>query len=277
MPTAPAELERADVVPRHDESVGLEERVVVPLALVHDGVGRHVARPSVIADCSREVIDFNVVRNQQPALHRRYVMRVEGAERVDVAERAAQAAVQAGAQRLAVVLEHDEVVCVAERPDSIQRSRVAENAHRDDHPRARREGGFEIRHVHVERVQLDVDEPQLQAVLLKRVKRRGPRDGRHDDFVAALQRSRRPVEQRRHADEVRGRSRVDHHRVLHAEARRKRVLEQPNLLAHGEAAAAQHALHRVELFLSPACARKLVGHQARASARAAAAMRAASG
>ena len=138
------ELERPHVVARHDESVGLEERVVVLLALVHDGVGRHVARPAVIADRSREVIDFNVVRDEQPAFHRRDVMGVEGAERVDVAERAAQAAVQAGAQRLAVVLEHDEVVRVAERPDAIQRRRVAENAHRDDHPRARREGGFEM-------------------------------------------------------------------------------------------------------------------------------------
>jgi len=40
-------LERPDVVPGHHESIGLEERIVVLLPAVDDGVGRHVARPSV--------------------------------------------------------------------------------------------------------------------------------------------------------------------------------------------------------------------------------------
>ncbi len=271
------ELERADVVARHDESIRLEKGVVVPLPLVDDRVGRHVARPAVIPNGASEMIDFRVVRHQQPSLHRRDVMGVEGAEGIDVAERAAEPAVEAGAHRLAVVLEHDEVVRVAERPYAIERRGIAENADGDDHARVRRQRGLELRRIHVERVELDVDEPQLQPILLQRMECRGPRNGGHDDFVSPLQWPIRSVKQRRDADEISGRSRVDHHRVLHAEARCERVLEEAHLLAHREAAAAQHALHRVELFLAPACARKLVSHQERTSVRAASAMRAASG
>ena len=107
----------------------------------------------MIANRPREVIDLRVVGHQQPAFHRRNVMREERAERVDVAERAARPAVQAGAHRLAVVFEEVEAVRVAERAHHVERRRIAEDADRDDHPRARRQRRLELRHVHVERLQ----------------------------------------------------------------------------------------------------------------------------
>ena len=65
-----AELERTDVVARHDETIRLKKRVVVSLALVDDRIDGDVTRPPVIADRPRQVIDLRVVRDQQPALHR---------------------------------------------------------------------------------------------------------------------------------------------------------------------------------------------------------------
>ena len=154
-------------------------------------VGRQVARPAVIADRARQMVDLRVVGHQQPAFHRRDVMGVERAERVDVAERAARA----GRSRLApsdsqLSSKKIQAVRVAEaRACTSSARRVAEDADGHDHPRARRQRRLELRDVHVERVELDVDEPQLQAVLLQRMEGRRPRDRGHDDFVAALQRT----------------------------------------------------------------------------------------
>src|SRR4051812_7983206 len=134
----------------------------------------------------------------------------ERAECVDVAERAAEPAVETGARRLAVVLEQVQVVPVAELANAIERGRIAQYADRDHHARARRQGGLELRYVEIERVELDVDEAQLETVLLQRMVRRRPRQRRHNDFVAALQRAFALMKKRGDADEIRGRSRVHH-------------------------------------------------------------------
>jgi hypothetical protein len=223
------------------------------------------------------MVDFRIVRDQQPSFHRRDVMGVEGAEGVDVAEGSAEPPVQARAHGLAVVLEQDQVVRVAKRPNAIERGRVAQNADRDDHPGTRSERGFQPGDIHVQRLELDINESQLQPVLLQRVERGRPRDRGDDHFITPLQRPGRAVEQRRNADEIRRRSRVDHDRVFHAESGGEGVLERADTIAHREAAASHHVLHRVELFVPPARTGQLVCHQERTSARAASAIRAASG
>src|SRR5215217_8744818 len=101
-------------------------------------------------------------------------MRVERAERIDVTKGAARFPVQVGPERLAVVFEQDQIVRVAKRANLIECRWIPENAYGDDHSCARRERRVESRDIHVERVELDVNEPKLQPILLQRMKRRGP-------------------------------------------------------------------------------------------------------
>ena len=131
-----------------------------------------------------------------------------------------------------------EAVRVAERAHDVERRRVAEDADGHHHPRPRRQRRFELRHVHVQRVELDVDEPQLQPVLLQRMEGRRPRDGRHDDFVAALQ---RPVARRGTAPRRRPGSPTSPSspspRASTPNLRGERLLEAADVLAHREPAA----------------------------------------
>ena len=260
------ELERAHVIARHDESIGLEERIIVGTANRFGWrIRRNIASPAVIANRAREMIQLGVVCDQQSSLHRRDVMGVKGTEGVQVAERPAPLAIQCCAQRLAVVLEQNQIVRVAKRANLVERGRVAQDAHRHDHARARRERCLELRRIHIERVELDIDEPKLQSVLLQRMKRRRPRDGGNDDLVAALKRALRSITECGNTDQVGRRAGIHHHRVLHAERLGERLFEAAHLLAHRKASAGDDAIDGVKLLRSPARARELVGHQERTS------------
>ena len=93
-------------------------------------------------------------------------------------------------------------MAIAVLADERELSRIAENVDGHHHARARRAGAVELRHIHVQRVEPDVDKFQLQPVLLKRMKRRRPGNGGHDHLVASLQRTCGAVEQRGDCDKI---------------------------------------------------------------------------
>jgi hypothetical protein len=102
-----------------------------------------------------------------------------------VAEGAGEPTLVGGAQRVAVVLDQPEAVRVAELADLTRGERVAERVGEHDRLRARRERGFEQRHVRVRGLEPYVDEDRDSAELHDR--RDGGREsrGHGDDLVAA--------------------------------------------------------------------------------------------
>ena len=170
------QLQRASVVAGEDEAVRLEE--IVGAAVVDCRAVWKVARPAVRAQRARQMSELGVVGGDNATLHCRDVVREEGAERVDVTERAARLAAQRGSHRLAVVLQQVEAVAIAECSQHVEGARIAEDADGNDHARARGQRSRKLRHVDVQRVQIDVDEAEPQPVLLQRMNMWSPTKSR---------------------------------------------------------------------------------------------------
>ena len=253
------DLQRSDVVAWQDEPVGLEEIVGPPLD--QRVVRRQFAGPAVGAQRAHDVGQLAVVAEHHAAFHRRDVMREEKAEGVEATERPGLPATELGIHRFAIVLDEVEAMTVGEIPDHVQRARIAEDADPDDQARARRQRLGQLRDVHVERLQFDIDEAQLQPVLLQRVIGGAPGNGRDDHLVAALQRPVLLEEQRGHGNQVCRGARVGHHRVLAAEIAGELVLESLYLLAHGQAARGEHAMNRLDLLIVPGGSGKRIEHR----------------
>ena len=81
-----AHFERADVVARQDEAIGLEE--IVLRLVVDNGIRRQVAHPAMRAQRLDELVEFAVVGRDHAAFHGRDVMREERAESREMPERA---------------------------------------------------------------------------------------------------------------------------------------------------------------------------------------------
>ena len=172
-----------------------------------------------------EVVQLHVVGRDDTALHRRNVMREERAERVDVTERATRFPLERGAHRFAVVFEQIQTVTIAERPELAQCAGVAQDADGHDHSRSRRQRLLELGDVHVQRRQVDIDEPKPKAVLLQRVVGGRPGNRWDDDLVTSLQGSLLLVEECGDSHKVGRRSRADHQCVPDAELPREVLFE----------------------------------------------------
>ena len=213
------QLQRASVVAREDEAVRLVEVVGAPL--VNRRVIWKVPGPAVRAQRARQMSELGVVGGDNATLHRRDVVREEGTERVDVTERAARLPAERGSHRLAVVLQQVEAVAIAECSQHVEGARIAEDADGNDHARARGQRSRKLRHVDVQRVQIDVNEAEPQPVLLQRIVRGRPRNRGDDDLITSLQGSLLLVEECGDSHQVGRRSRADHQRVLDAELPRE--------------------------------------------------------
>ena len=87
---------------------------------------------------------------------------------------------------------------------------VAEQVDGEDGLRARPDRGVGEVEVHVEGVDVDVDETQLEAVLLKRVVGGRPGDRGHENLVARVQIDLGVEHRGRDRDEIRAATRVHH-------------------------------------------------------------------
>ena len=177
-----------------------------------------------------------------------------------MAEGAGLAAVKLGIDRFAIVLDEIEPALVGETAHHVERRRIAEDADADDRARARPHGRLELAGVHVEGIELDIDDLELEPVLLQRMISGGPRDGRHDHLVAALQRPVLLVEQRGDGEQVGGGAGVHHHRIFASVIGGERRLERGDVWAHGEPARSDDALDRFDLLGAPGADGKLVKH-----------------
>ena len=210
-----------------------------------------------------ELEELALVRRHHPALDGRDVVRVEKAEGRDVAEGPGLPAGELGVHRFAIVLDEVEAVAVGRGAHDVEGRRVAEDADADDRARALPDRALEHRHIHVERLELDVEDLELQSVLLQRVIGRGPGDRRHDHLVAARERALLLVAERRDRDEVGGRAGIDHDAVLAPMIGGEGLFEARHLRPHGEAVGRDHALDRRDLLRSPGAGRQIVEHRAR--------------
>ena len=151
-------------------------------------------------------------------------------------EGAGLAAAKLGIERLAVVLDEIEPALVGETAHDVERRRIAEDADADDRARTRPHGRLELAGVHVDGIERDVDDLELEPVLLQRMIGGGPRDRRHDHLVAALQRPLFLVEQRRDGEQIGGGTGVRHHRIFAAVIGGERGLESGDVWADRELA-----------------------------------------
>ena len=78
-----------------------------------------------------------------------------------MAERTGLAVAELGIHRFAIVLDEIHAALVGKAPHHIERCRVAEDADAYDRSGARPHGGFELAHIHVDGIELDVDDFQL--------------------------------------------------------------------------------------------------------------------
>ena len=162
----------ADIV---DAVVEPEPRVVEPAAAVGAALvaQAHKLAPRVLR-----------VRRDDAALSRGHLLvRVEGEDRID-ALRAEPAALVLRAERLAGVLDQDEVVLLGQRPERIELAGVAEDVHGDDALRPLGDRRLDCCRFEVHGPLVDVGEDGRRAFVDEAVRRGDERVRRRDHLVA---------------------------------------------------------------------------------------------
>ena len=144
--------------------------------------------------------------------------------------------------------------------DDVQRGRVAQDTHGDDHTSLGSQSTLQLPHVHIQSLQLDVDESQLESVLLERMKRGTPRDRGNNHLICAFERPVFFIKQRREGDEIGGRSGIRHHSVTHSEISRELLLKGSYLFAHGQTSAVHRPANGFDLFWPPRRGCKFIEH-----------------
>src|SRR5437016_350844 len=134
------------------------------------------------------MIQLQIISQNDATFNRRDVMRKKEAKGIHGSERAGLAASNLGVHRFTIVFEQVKAVLPSEFLDDVQRGRVAQDTHGDDHTSLWSQSTLQLPHVHIQSLQLDVDESQLESVLLERMKRGTPRDRGNNHLICALQR-----------------------------------------------------------------------------------------
>ena len=129
----------------------------------------------------------------------------------------ARAAAEARAHGLSQLSSIRVIVPAGDQPaDGVEVVGVAEQIDREDHVHVVVEGPRQRREIEVQRLAIDVDEAQDQAVLAERIVGGRPGDRRHDRHPSGSRQRRARLEQGGHGQQVGGGAAVDHHRVPRA-------------------------------------------------------------
>ena len=161
-----------------------------------------------------------------------------------MADAAGLAALVGGADRLACILDHGQVVALGELEDRVHVDALPEDVHGHDRARPVGDRRLELRHVHVVGAGLDVDEDRRRTDVRDRLGGREEGERRGDDLVALADAHRRKDQEQRVGAVGTG------HRVLGAAVVRHRGLEGLDLRPADEPGRA-HRLgpHLIELGL----------------------------
>src|SRR5262249_41208396 len=131
------------------------------------------------------------------------VMRKEEAERIQLAESTRLAACNLRIHRFAIIFEEIQPMCASKVLDDVQRRRIPKDAGCNNHSSPGSQSTLQLADIDVQRVQFDIHEPKLQPILLKRMKRGAPGNGRNDDLIAPLKRPVRFIKETRDRNEIR--------------------------------------------------------------------------
>ena len=217
----------------------LVEAVVVAKAVVLEplaGVG-----PALVRERLQAGLQLGIVGGDHASLARRdLLVRVEGEDR-GVAVRADAPPLRERADGLGGILDHGEPVACGDLVDAIDLAGVAEDVHRQDRARPRRDRGLDRGGVDVERVGVDVDEDGRPPLVQDAVGRRDEARRRGDHLVAGAD-ARQPDREVQS-----GRAARDRRRVGGSGERREVALEAPQERTEAEDARAQRLEHELLL------------------------------
>ena len=228
----------AAVVPAVDEGAQLQQDgglQLVEARVVADLRERLLVLRAVEAEDAADAVDLGARRRDQAAVaEARQVLGGEEGERGGIADRAAADAVERGAVGLRRVLQQRQPVPLADLRERPHRGRVAEQVHRHDRARARRDRGLHGGGIEVERLVLDVGEHGHRTDRGDRLGRCVERERRADDLIAGLD------AQRAQRDQQRVRAVADADPVRHAQMLGERALDLGDPRAEDEAARLDH-------------------------------------
>ena len=200
-----------------------------------------VVRPALVDDAAQLAGDVLVVGRDRAALAgRQLLVRVEAVDR-GIAVGADSGAVDAGAQRLAGVLNDRHAGRRGDLVDPPDLARVAEDVHRKDRPRARCDRGLDGRRIEVQRLRVDVGEHRGGVLEQRRVGGCDEREPRGHHLVAGAD------VQPRQAGVQPGRAAGAGDGEPAACGRGERLLEPGQHRAQRQRARAQHLQHQLLL------------------------------
>ena len=182
------------------------------------------AHHAVRAQHAQRFVHLRVVGADDAALDRAHVVGVVEGKVRNQAEGAELPAFERGAMRLADVLDEGHAGLLQALQQAIVERVVAEDMREEDGARLPRDLLQHCVDIHAEGALVDVDEHRIEAALQHRGNIGNPGQGRHDHLAAAAQ-----LAQRRHGDEIRGRSGVDEYAVLDAQPLRPLLLERTHV------------------------------------------------